>query len=103
MHGFRSLAGAGQAAAESGNRKLAASYYKQLLSMVANAEVERPAVNAARAFLGQAQTGGLSVPGFHHLHLNSTNHDTAIDFYTRQFPGTTSRKFLRPSSISKSR
>src|SRR5207244_278547 len=90
---FRSLAGAGQAAAESGNRKLAASYYKQLLSMAANPEVERPAINAARAFLGQAQTDGLSVPGFHHLHLNSTNPDAAIDFYTRQFPSTSKVTF----------
>ena len=90
---FRSLAGAGQAAAESGNRKLAASYYKQLLSLAANAEVERPAINAARAFLGQAQTGGLSVPGFHHLHLNSTNPGAAIDFYTRQFPSTSRLTF----------
>jgi hypothetical protein len=50
---FRSLAGAGQAAAQSGNRKLAESFYKQLLAMAANAEVERPAITAARAFLGQ--------------------------------------------------
>jgi catechol 2,3-dioxygenase-like lactoylglutathione lyase family enzyme len=30
----------------------------------------------------------LPPPGFHHLHLNSTNPDAAIDFYTRQFPTT---------------
>jgi catechol 2,3-dioxygenase-like lactoylglutathione lyase family enzyme len=30
----------------------------------------------------------LSTPKFHHLHLNSTDPDTAIDFYTRQFPST---------------
>ena len=36
-----------------------------------------------------AQTaGGLGVPGFHHLHLNSMNPDAAIDFYTKQFPST---------------
>src|SRR2546429_6122074 len=28
----------------------------------------------------------LSVPGFHHLHLNSTDPQAAIAFYTRQFP-----------------
>ena len=32
----------------------------------------------------------LDTPGFHHLHLNSTDPDAAIDFYTRAFP-TTSR------------
>jgi catechol 2,3-dioxygenase-like lactoylglutathione lyase family enzyme len=30
----------------------------------------------------------LSAPKFHHLHLNSVDPDTAIDFYTRQFPST---------------
>ena len=28
----------------------------------------------------------LSAPGFHHLHLNAVDPDTAIDFYVRQFP-----------------
>jgi catechol 2,3-dioxygenase-like lactoylglutathione lyase family enzyme len=28
----------------------------------------------------------LATPGFHHLHLNSTDPDRAIDFYVRQFP-----------------
>jgi catechol 2,3-dioxygenase-like lactoylglutathione lyase family enzyme len=28
----------------------------------------------------------LPAPGFHHLHLNSVDPDTAIDFYIRQFP-----------------
>ena len=36
------------------------------------------------------QTDALPAPGFHHLHLNSTNPDKAIDFYVRSFP-TTSR------------
>src|SRR5215510_13892170 len=40
-----------------------------------------------------AQIGGLDVPGFHHLHLNSTNPDAAIDFYTRQFPSTSKVMF----------
>ena len=30
----------------------------------------------------------LSVPGFHHLHLNSVDPEAAIAFYTRQFPTT---------------
>ena len=30
----------------------------------------------------------LSVPGFHHLHLNSIDPEAAIAFYTRQFPST---------------
>ena len=30
----------------------------------------------------------LPAPHFHHLHLNSANPESAIDFYTRQFPST---------------
>ena len=30
----------------------------------------------------------LPAPGFHHLHLNSTDPDAAIAFYVRQFPST---------------
>src|SRR5262245_20785193 len=30
----------------------------------------------------------LPAPGFHHLHLNSTNPDAAIAFYVKQFPST---------------
>jgi len=40
-----------------------------------------------------AQTDSLGVPGFHHLHLNSTNPEAAIDFYTRQFPSTSKITF----------
>src|SRR6266446_8946908 len=40
-----------------------------------------------------AQTDSLGVPGFHHLHLNSTNPEAAIDFYTRQFPSTSKATF----------
>jgi catechol 2,3-dioxygenase-like lactoylglutathione lyase family enzyme len=32
-------------------------------------------------------------PGFHHLHLNSTNPEAAIDFYARQFPSATKSTF----------
>jgi tetratricopeptide (TPR) repeat protein len=48
---FRSVAGAAQAAAQSGNRRLAGSYFKQLLSLAAAADSERPALSAARAFM----------------------------------------------------
>jgi catechol 2,3-dioxygenase-like lactoylglutathione lyase family enzyme len=34
------------------------------------------------------QSDALPAPLFHHLHLNSTNPDKAIDFYVRQFPST---------------
>jgi catechol 2,3-dioxygenase-like lactoylglutathione lyase family enzyme len=37
---------------------------------------------------GNAQTDALPPPGFHHLHLNSTDPEAAIDFYTKQFPST---------------
>jgi len=40
-----------------------------------------------------AQTDPLGVPGFHHLHLNSTNPEAAIAFYTRQFPSTSKITF----------
>src|SRR3989442_12643084 len=40
-----------------------------------------------------AQTDPLGVPTFHHLHLNSTNPDAAIAFYTRQFPSTSKTMF----------
>src|SRR5207249_1923666 len=40
-----------------------------------------------------AQTDPLGVPRFHHLHLNSTNPETAIAFYTRQFPSTSKITF----------
>jgi catechol 2,3-dioxygenase-like lactoylglutathione lyase family enzyme len=30
----------------------------------------------------------LPTPGFHHIHLNSPDPDTAIDWYVRQFPST---------------
>jgi hypothetical protein len=30
----------------------------------------------------------LPAPGFHHLHLNSTNPDAAIDFYVKKFQST---------------
>jgi catechol 2,3-dioxygenase-like lactoylglutathione lyase family enzyme len=41
----------------------------------------------------QAQTDPLGTPRFHHLHLNSTNPEAAIAFYTRQFPSTSRTAF----------
>src|ERR1051325_5041545 len=41
----------------------------------------------------QAQTDPLGTPGFHHLHLNSTNPEAAIGFYARQFPSTSKTTF----------
>jgi hypothetical protein len=48
---FRSLAGAARAAASVGNRKLASSYYRRLLTQAANADGDRPELGAARQFL----------------------------------------------------
>jgi catechol 2,3-dioxygenase-like lactoylglutathione lyase family enzyme len=40
-----------------------------------------------------AQLELLPTPGFHHLHLNSVNPETAIAFYTKQFPSTIASTF----------
>ena len=45
---FRSLAGAARAAAEAGNRRAAASYYRRLLALAADADSDRPALAVAR-------------------------------------------------------
>ncbi len=50
------------------------------------------------ALAGGDKPSGLSyqslpTPGFHHLHLNSVNPDTAIDFYTKLFPTTSKTTF----------
>src|SRR5690242_1836729 len=39
------------------------------------------------------QTDPLGTPRFHHLHLNSTNPEAAIAFYTRQFPSISRTTF----------
>jgi len=49
----RSIAGAADAAARSGNRAAATTYYRQLIALTSEADSERPAVTAARAFLKQ--------------------------------------------------
>ncbi len=51
----------------------------------------------AAACAAQAQT--LPSPGFHHLHLNSTNPEAAIAFYTRQFPSTRKTSFAGTSAL----
>src|SRR4051812_12436517 len=35
-----------------------------------------------------AQTDALPAPGFHHLHLNSMNPETAAAWYAKEFPST---------------
>ncbi len=50
-----------------------------------------PAAIAALTFATTVRaqdTEKLPTPGFHHLHLNSTNPDAAIDFYVKNFPST---------------
>ena len=56
-HRFRSLAGAADAAARLGNRRTAATYYRQLVALAGDGDGERPALTAARAFLGQSAPG----------------------------------------------
>src|ERR1700683_574257 len=41
----------------------------------------------------QSQTSHLPTPHFHHLHLNSTNPDAAIAFYTKYFPSAVKDAF----------
>lgn len=48
---IRSLDGAARAAAQSGNRGVATSYYKQLLTLTAHADADRPALRAAREYV----------------------------------------------------
>ena len=48
---FRSLAGAARAAERAGNRRSARSYYEQLVALAANADSDRPALVAARAYI----------------------------------------------------
>ena len=52
---FRSLAGGGRAAAEAGNRPAAESYYRQLLTLAAQSDGDRPELKAATAYLAAAR------------------------------------------------
>jgi hypothetical protein len=56
-HRFRSLAGAADAAARVGNRRTAASYYRQLVAMAGDGDGQRAALASARAFLGRTASG----------------------------------------------
>ena len=47
----RSLDGAARAASQSGNRNLAVSYFKQLLTLTATADADRPMLRAAREYV----------------------------------------------------
>ncbi|HKQ46052.1 MAG TPA: hypothetical protein VJS47_11720 [Rhizomicrobium sp.] len=46
------------------------------------------------------QTATLPAPGFHHLHLNATDPETAIAFYLKQFPSTSKTVWAGFSAIS---
>ena len=46
------------------------------------------AMLAMVAVVAGAQTNSLPAPGFHHLHLNSTDPEAAIAVYKKQFPST---------------
>ncbi|MEO7274142.1 MAG: hypothetical protein ABIX28_26130, partial [Vicinamibacterales bacterium] len=48
---FRSLAGAARAASEAGNRPAAEAFYRQLLTLAAQADGERPELKTATAYL----------------------------------------------------
>ncbi|HEV2202173.1 MAG TPA: VOC family protein [Bryobacteraceae bacterium] len=45
----------------------------------------------------------LAAPGFHHLHLNSTNPEAAIAFYTKQFPSTERSTFAGQPALKTGR
>ena len=47
----RSLDGAARAAAQSGDRTRAVSYFEQLLTLTATADTERPVLRAAREYV----------------------------------------------------
>jgi catechol 2,3-dioxygenase-like lactoylglutathione lyase family enzyme len=52
----------------------------------------------------QAQDApALATPGFHHLHLNSTNPEAAIDFYTKNFPSTSKTTFAGQPALKAGR
>ena len=50
---FRSIAGAADAAARSGNRAAATTYYRQLIALTSEADSDRPSITAARMYLRQ--------------------------------------------------
>jgi catechol 2,3-dioxygenase-like lactoylglutathione lyase family enzyme len=62
------------------------------------------AVSLAVAVLGLQPPaftqGGLPTPGFHHLHLNSTNPEAAIEFYVKAFPSTSRTTFAGQPALA---
>jgi hypothetical protein len=52
---FRSIAGAATAAAAADKNRIAAKYYRELLTLGETGDGDRPALQAARAFLGRAE------------------------------------------------
>src|SRR5437867_3673245 len=76
-----------------GHRKLAKRGLGSVRrSLVMKATFFYAALAAAVTLLGSAilrsQSAALATPGFHHLHLGSTNPEAAIAFYTKAFPAT---------------
>jgi catechol 2,3-dioxygenase-like lactoylglutathione lyase family enzyme len=59
------------------------------------------AVILVLSFLSQPDPGSrLTVPGFHHLHLNSVDPESAIDFYTKAFPTTAKTTFAGQPALA---
>ncbi len=58
-------------------------------------------VLAVRTGMAQQSTSdSLGVPKFHHVHVNSTNPDAAVDFYTREFPSTSRTTFAGSPAVA---
>ena len=57
------------------------------------------ALALASTFAQGATVDKLPTPGCHHLHLNSTNPDAAIEFYTKQFPTTSKGTFAGQAAL----
>ena len=59
-------------------------------------------VTMAPRFRAQ-EPAALATPGFHHLHLNSTNPEAAIDFYTKNFASTAKATFAGQPALKAGR
>jgi catechol 2,3-dioxygenase-like lactoylglutathione lyase family enzyme len=61
-------------------------------------------ISIALAWPASAQDqAALPTPGFHHLHLNSTNPDATIDFYTKNFLSTSRSTFAGQPALKAGR
>jgi len=67
--------------------------------MTYRAQIVLAAMAAFSGSLATAQDAGLPAPRFHHLHLNSTNPEAAIEFYTKQFPSTSKTIFAGAAAL----